>query len=165
VLSTDSQVATIMTRDVITVSPDTSVTDVARLMTDHDISGIPVVENGYLVGLVTEVDVVSREIDVDPPAYGTFLDAVFRFPWDRSDEELRRVLASTAGDLMTRDVRTIRAEEPIRDAANMMFKQSVNPLPVVDSDGRVIGIVSRSDIVRLVADAADIAEGSAEGRD
>ena len=164
-MNTDSSVSTIMSRDVVTVAPETSVTEVARLMVEHDVSGIPVVDDGLLVGLVTEVDVVSREIDVDPPVYGTFLDAIFRFPWDRSDEELRRVLASTAGQLMTRDVETIAPDAPIRDAANMMFKQELNPLPVVDEHGRLLGIISRSDIVRLVAEASEIAEGGAEPRD
>lgn len=164
-MNTDASVASIMSTDVVSVAPETSVTEVAQLMVDHDISGIPVVDDGILVGLVTEVDVVSREIDVDPPAYGTFLDAIFRFPWDRSDEELRRVLASTAGELMTRDVKTISPDAPIRDAANMMFKQELNPLPVVDEDGRLLGIISRSDIVRLVAELSEIAEGGAEPRD
>lgn len=164
-MNTDSAVETLMTTDVVTVGPDTSVAEVARLMVAHNVSGIPVVEDGVPVGLVTEVDVVSREIDVDPPAFGTFLDAIFRLPWDRSDEELRRVLASTAGELMSRDVKTIAPEEPIRDAANMMFKQEVNPLPVVDSDGRLLGIVSRSDIVRLVAEASALADGSADIRE
>lgn len=164
-MNTDASVASIMSTDVVSVAPETSVTEVAQLMVDHDISGIPVVDDGILVGLVTEVDVVSREIDVDPPAYGTFLDAIFRFPWDRSDEELRRVLASTAGELMTRDVKTISPDAPIRDAANMMFKQELNPLPVVDEDGRLLGIISRSDIVRMIAMASEIAEEGVERRD
>ncbi|HCG31064.1 MAG TPA: IMP dehydrogenase [Chloroflexi bacterium] len=160
VMNTDARVATIMSTDVIAVTPETSVTELARLMVEHDVSGIPVVDDGILVGLVTEVDVVSREIDVDPPAFGTFLDAIFRLPWDKSDEELRRVLASTAGELMTRDVKTISPDAPIRDAANMMFKQELNPLPVVDDHGRLLGIISRSDIVRLVAEASEIADRS-----
>ncbi len=159
-MNTDARVATIMSTDVIAVTPETSVTELARLMVEHDVSGIPVVDDGILVGLVTEVDVVSREIDVDPPAFGTFLDAIFRLPWDKSDEELRRVLASTAGELMTRDVKTISPDAPIRDAANMMFKQELNPLPVVDDHGRLLGIISRSDIVRLVAEASEIADRS-----
>ena len=159
-MNTDARVATIMSTDVIAVTPETSVTELARLMVEHDVSGIPVVDDGILVGLVTEVDVFSRVIDVDPPAFGTFLDAIFRLPWDKSDEELRRVLASTAGELMTRDVKTISPDAPIRDAANMMFKQELNPLPVVDEHGRLLGIISRSDIVRLVAEASEIADRS-----
>lgn len=164
-MNTDSAVEQLMTTEVVTVEPGTSVSEVARLMVAHDISGIPVVEGGVLVGIVTEVDVVSREIDVDPPAYGTFLDAIFRLPWDRSDEELRRVLASTAGELMSRDLKTIAPDAPIRDAANLMFKQEVNPLPVVDVDGSLVGIVSRSDIVRLVAEAATRAEEGMDARE
>ena len=59
-MNTDSSVSTIMSRDVVTVAPETSVTEVARLMVEHDVSGIPVVDDGLLVGLVTEVDEVRE---------------------------------------------------------------------------------------------------------
>jgi CBS domain-containing protein len=144
-----------MSTDVVAVSTTTSVGDVARLMVQHGISGVPVVEGDVLVGIVTEMDVVSKEIDIDPPAYGTFLDAIFKFPWDESDEQLRRVLATTAGELMTRDVKTLHPEDPLREAADMMFKNEVNPVPVVDQRGRLVGIISRSDIVRVIAEASD----------
>jgi CBS domain-containing protein len=142
-----------MTSDVVTVSPTTSIVDAARLIVSHHLSGLPVIEASRLVGLLTETDVVSNEIEVDPPAYGTFLDAIFRLPWDRSDDELRRVLATTVGELMTREFETIGPDAPIHEAADLMFKQEANPVPVVDSTGQLVGIVSRFDIVRLVADA------------
>jgi CBS domain-containing protein len=149
----DSNVASIMTHDVVVVSTSTPIVEAARLMVEHHLSGLPVVDGDRLVGLLTESDVVSKEIEVDPPAYGTFLDAVFRLPWDRSDDELRRVLATTAGELMTTEFATLNPQAPIHEAADLMFKQDANPVPVVDGAGRLVGIVSRYDVVRLIADA------------
>lgn len=151
-MATETSVTSIMTTRVISVSRDTPVSEVARLMCDHAITGIPVVEDGEICGIVTEVDIVSREIDVDPPAYGTFLDAIIRLPWDRSDDEIRRVLATTAGELMSSPVKTVSVDASIQDVANLMFKRKVNPVPVVDHGGRMVGIVSRSDIVRLMVE-------------
>jgi CBS domain-containing protein len=145
-------VAVIMSTSVITVSPQTPVSEVARLLVEHGISGIPVVDGGSLVGIITEVDLVSRQIEIDPPAYGTFLDAIFRLPWDRTNDELRRVLARTAGELMSEPVVSLRNTASVQDAASLMFKQKVNPVPVVDERDRLVGIVSRSDIVRLMVE-------------
>ncbi len=153
-------VATIMTTDVLTVTSSMPVSEVARIMVDEGVSGLPVVDSGKLVGIITELDVVSKEIDVDPPAYGTFLDAIFRLPWDRSDEEVRRVVALTAGELMSSPVVTIPAHASIHEAADLMFKQRVSPIPVVNDSGEMIGIISRTDIIRLIAQAGDAADAS-----
>lgn len=151
-MAADVPVMNIMTRDVIFVQPTTTVTEVARLMVEHAVSGIPVIADGRVVGIVTERDIVAQEIEVDAPAYGTFLDAVFKLPWDKSDEELRHVLATTAGELMTNDVVTIAPSATVRDAASLMYKRKVNPLPVVDERGMLVGIVSQSDIIQLLTE-------------
>lgn len=151
-MAADVAVANVMTRDVITVQPTTTVTQVSRLMVEHAISGIPVVDDGRLVGIVTERDIVAQEMEVDAPAYGTFLDAVFKLPWDKSDEELRHVLATTAAELMAEEVVTIAPSATVRDAAGLMYKRRVNPLPVVDGQGRLVGIISQSDIVKLLTE-------------
>jgi CBS domain-containing protein len=152
----DSSITSVMTTQPIVTRPDASIAEVARVMADSNVSALPVVENGFLVGIITETDLVSQEIEVDVPAYGTFLDAIFRLPWDDSKDELRRVLAANVGALMTRDVQTLPLEATVQDAASAMFKHKVNVLPIVDDDGRVLGVVSRSDIVRLIADAGGV---------
>lgn len=151
-MAADMSVASIMTADVVTVERSTEVTHVARLMVEHAISGIPVVEGGRVVGMVTELDIVAQEMEVDAPAYGTFLDAVFRFPWDKSEEELRHILATKASELMSTDVVTISPTATVREAASLMYKRRLNPIPVVDERGHLVGIVSRSDIVQLLTE-------------
>jgi CBS domain-containing protein len=149
----DSSIQAVMTREPVVVAPNASIAEVARLMIDRNVSGLPVVDGGFLVGIITETDLVSQEIEVELRNYGTFLDAIFRLPWDDSRDELRRVLATTAAELMTTDVVTLPLDATVQDAASVMFKRKVNLLPVVDDDGHVVGVVSRSNIVRLIADA------------
>ena len=151
----DSLVSLIMSPDVITVTPDTQVTTAARLMVTHGISSLPVVDDGELVGMITETDVISREIELDAPAYGTFLDAVFRWPWDHTDDEVRRITAITVGQLMTHPVYSLTTAATVRDAATLLFERKITSAPVVDGNGVMIGIVSQADILQLVANAAE----------
>ncbi|HEX5163988.1 MAG TPA: CBS domain-containing protein [Thermomicrobiales bacterium] len=151
-MAAEVPVANIMTTSVVSVSRTTEVTEVARLMVEHAVSGLPVVEGDRVVGIVTERDLIAQEIEFDPPAYGTFLDAIFRLPWDKSDEELRRILATRAEQLMSEEVITVQPTATVRDAASLMYKRRVNPLPVVDEQGRMVGIISRSDIVQLLTE-------------
>ena len=151
-MAAELAVASLMTSDVVSVNRATPVADVARLMVEHAISGIPVVESGRVVGIVTERDIVAQEMEFDAPAYGTFLDAVFKFPWDKSEDELRHILATTAGELMSSEVVTVSPTTTVREASGLMYKRRLNPLPVVDDHGKLVGIISRSDIIRLLTE-------------
>jgi CBS domain-containing protein len=152
-------VADIMSKDVLVVAPTSGVTDAARLMVEHAVSGLPVVDHGQLVGIVTETDIISWQIEVDPPVFGTFLDAIFRLPWDQSEEELRRVLATTVAGLMTEEVVTISPNATVNELASLMYKRKVNPVPVVDAHGSLVGIASRTDIIRLLLRSEDTPAG------
>ena len=150
----EQPVAQIMTPDVYAVRESVTIPAVARTMCDHDISGLPVVDaDDKLVGIITEMDIVSHEIQVDTPTYVPFLDAIFRMPGDTSEDDFRRVLATTAGDLMTTPVFSVTVDATVREVATLMFERKVNPVPVLDRQNRVVGIVSRSDVVRLIAEA------------
>jgi len=159
-MSRDPVVADIMTTDVVTIPRVASVSAAAQLMVERGLTGLPVIEDGRLVGIVTEADIISGQMEVDPPAYGTFLDAIFRLPWDHSDEELRRVLATTVEDLMTEEVVTIDPQASIAELASLIFKRRVNPIPVVDSDGAIVGIVSRADVLQLYVRGNAAASGT-----
>lgn len=156
----EQPVTQVMTHDVFAVREDVTIPTVARTMCDRDISGLPVIDaDGMLVGIITEMDIVSHEIQVDTPTYVPFLDAIFRMPGDTSEDDIRRVLATTAADLMTTPVYSVTVDATVRDVATLMFERRVNPVPVLDHQNRVVGIVSRSDIVRLIAEAeASLAE-------
>jgi CBS domain-containing protein len=124
----------VMTRDVISVPPNTLLKEVARLLTEHGISGVPVEEHGKVVGVVSEADIVSKERGR-------------RKWWLRRNSRLH---ARTAGDAMTSPAITIQGRRSISSAAALMSDHDVNRLPVVD-DRALVGIVTRADLVRAFA--------------
>lgn len=159
----DVPVTEIMRENVVVTAPDESLQRAAQLLADQEISGLPVVEDGELIGIITESDIISQEITVDPPAYFSFLDAIIQIPGDDYEDELRRVLAINVRDLMTSPVYSVTEHATVRDVATLMYERHIAPVPVVSESGAVIGIVSRSDIVRLIArfdeEQANVDEG------
>jgi CBS domain-containing protein len=156
------RVTDIMTAQIATVEPGTPIAEVARLMASADISGVPVIDpaSGELVGLITELEMIERQARFDMPTYTRVLDATFVIAERDSEEKLARILATTAGELMEQTVYSIREDASIEEVATLMFERKVNPVPVISLDGQVIGIVSRSDIVRLMAvDFTDPSDG------
>jgi len=141
-----------MTRDVVMVHRDATVPEMARLMGTHHISGLPVVDDqGVLIGIVTELDMMLRNANLHVPRYLRVLDVLIPLENPREfDEEIRRALGTTAADLMTPDVKTVESSTDLADLATLMVDKRVNPVPVVDG-GRMVGIVSRSDFVNLMA--------------
>src|SRR5688500_18105031 len=96
----DPTVADIMRGDVPVVALSDPVATVARVLADSGLPGVPVVEDGEIVGIVTESDLVARQADVEAPTVVPFLDAIFVLDGGRDyDDELRHVMAVTAGDL------------------------------------------------------------------
>ena len=142
----------VMTKDVVIVTPDTEVDQIARLLVDNDISGVPVVDvAGRVVGMVTEGDLIVRNASLHLPHFWQFLDARFYLePPRHYEQELRRMLATVAREIMTEPVITVGPDEDVRAAATLMVEQKVNPIPVVEN-GQLVGVISRSDIVRLMA--------------
>jgi len=146
----DSRVRLIMTNDVVTVTPETSIDDVACLIWEHKIGSLPVVENGRVVGIVTDYDLITRETEYDSPVFFSFLEAYFRIPGTGNEEQLRRILATSARELMSSPAVTVGPDETVQDVATLMYDKRLNALPVVDEDGALVGIVTRADIVRLM---------------
>lgn len=143
----------LMTNQVVTVGPETAVNEIAQVLVEHNISGVPVVDAaGKVVGLVTEADLIVRDAVLDMPTYVAFLDTfVFLGGTREFDEELRRALGTHASEVMSAPVVTVAPETTATDLATLMVERKVNPVPVVDASGALIGIVSRSDLVRLMA--------------
>ena len=148
------KVRDIMTQDVLTVAAETSVNDVAKLLGQHDISGVPVVDDRrHVIGVITELDLIVRNTRLEMPHFIEVLDWG-RIPLERPGhlrERLKHILGTEARDVMTEKVTTIGPDASIEDLAELMVKQRVNPVPVVDEQGRLIGIVSRADLVDMMA--------------
>lgn len=139
------RVRDVMTRRVICAAPDMSLREVAQLLSDHGISGVPVVDGeGRCLGVVSEADILVKQVGKHHRRR-TAVEWIFGDLHD--PDEVRRRAATTAGEAMSEPPVTIGADRPIRDAAAIMVDGEVNRLPVVD-EGRLVGIVTRADLVR-----------------
>jgi CBS domain-containing protein len=155
-------VTEIMRQNVPAAAPADSIATVARLLADNALPGVPVIDGDTLVGIVTESDLVFREADVSVPTVVPVLDAMLVADAGTPfEEDLRRVLALTAGELMTSPVYTIRRTATLNQVATLMVEHRVNPVPVVDESNTLVGIVSRADLVRVIARL----EGASTGED
>jgi CBS domain-containing protein len=151
-------VADVMTANPLTARVDTPLSDVIKTLAERRISGLPVVDaEGKLVGIISEGDLMWRESGVTPPPYIMLLDSVIYLQNPaRYDRDLHKALGETVGDVMThRHLVTILPERPLREAAHLMSEHDVHRLPVVDQTQRVIGILTRGDIVRSMAAAVE----------
>ena len=133
----------VMTSDVVSVSSATSLRDVARMLADQDISGLPVVDDGQLVGVVSEADILVKEME-HKERRGGVIGWILEpdVGWKENKLEAR-----TAGDAMSAPVITVRATDAVAKAATIMVENGINRLPVVDQDGALVGIVARADLV------------------
>ena len=148
----DISVKQIMRTDTPTLDSNDSVAKVARMLVEHRVAGLPVVKDDTLIGIVTEADVVSREADVDFPTPVPILGAIFMADAGADfDDEIRRVLALTAGDLMSAPVISVRDTATLTQVATVMTEHRFYAIPVVNPEGKLSGLVTRTDIVRVIA--------------
>ncbi|MFN8534584.1 MAG: CBS domain-containing protein [Dehalococcoidia bacterium] len=142
-----------MERDVLTARPDTAVSELARQMYESRRTSVPVIdESSRVLGVVTMTDLVVRNAHLHFPRYIKLLDSVIYLESTREyDEELRKVLASTAGELMSAPAMTVEVGSDAADAATTLFKEKITALPVVDPEGRLLGLISQFEFVKLIA--------------
>ncbi|WP_445637240.1 CBS domain-containing protein [Nostoc sp. DSM 114161] len=150
-------VADVMSRDPIVVQAQTPLKEAIQILAERHISGLPVVdEGGKLVGIISETDLMWQETGVTPPAYIMFLDSVIYLKNPATYErDLHKALGQTVGEVMSTNPITISPEKTLKEAATLMHDRSVHRLPVLDSTGQVIGILTRGDIIRAMAASQD----------
>jgi CBS domain-containing protein len=146
-------VADIMTREPIVVTSETSLDEAIQVMAERRFSGLPVVDAaGKLMGIISQGDLMWRESGVTPPPYIMVLDSVIYLENPaKYQRDLHKALGQTVGEVMTKNPQTIRPEKSLREAAELMHEKGVHRLPVIDSGGKPIGILTRGDIVRAMA--------------
>jgi CBS domain-containing protein len=141
----------IMTRDVIVVSPDATIEALGRLFIDKQISGAPVVDSsGKLFGVVTENDLISKNSRLHIPTVLRLFDAFIPLGSGKLEMEMRKMTASTVGEVCVKKVVTIGEETPIDEIATIMNEKKIHLLPVV-KDGRVVGVIGKKDLIRGIA--------------
>jgi CBS domain-containing protein len=137
-------VSDLMKYDVNTVAPETTLADAARIMVSQHVSGLPVVEDGKLVGMVTEGDLLRRaEIGTDSKKQNWF--RAFFLPSSLADEYVH-THGRFVRDVMTESVMTVFPDTSLAEVANIMCKQRVKRLPVLEN-GKLIGIIARADLL------------------
>lgn len=145
------KVKDVMSTKLITVTPQTPVKEIAELMLKHKIGGVPVVEGDRLVGIIAEEDLIMKNVKLHFPTYIQLLDAVIYLEsLKKYEEELRKAVGATAGDVMTRDPVTISPEATLEEAATLMVERGISRLPVVEND-KLVGIITKRDILRSIS--------------
>jgi len=141
----------IMTPDPLTVEAGMAVTDAARLMVDRGVGALPVVRGDKLVGLVTEGDLIVKDIKLEYPTYVHLLDGFIMYPpsTTKFEHELKKAVAGTVGDVMTADPLTVQATASVEDVATLLVDRDVSRLPVLDG-AELVGIVTKSDVLRAM---------------
>jgi CBS domain-containing protein len=137
------RVKDVMTTAVLTVRPDTTLKDAAALIAEHGISGVPVLDLGQVVGVLSEGDILFKEMG--RTARRPFVDRLLSLP---PSEREAKFAAATVGEAMTSPALTTGPRRPLAEVAATMIERGVKRLPVVDDAGNLVGIVTRADLVR-----------------
>jgi len=141
----------IMTAEVLTVTCETTVAELAGLLMDNKIGGAPVVdESGGLLGVVTESDLIDQKKNVHIPTVVTILDSVIYLENpDKMEKEIKKMAGATVGDIYSKDIVTVEKTTSIDEIATIMSEQGVHTLPVVQ-DGKLIGVIGKQDIIKTL---------------
>ncbi len=139
----------IMEQNVITVTEETTIEEVARILIDHGISGVPVVDGeNRLKGIISDGDLIYKDKKIHIPAAIQILDSIiFVESLKKFQEELRKITAYKVKDMMTREVISVEVDTPIEEIATLMIEKRINRVPVLE-DGKLVGIITRQNILK-----------------
>ncbi|MBU0665306.1 MAG: CBS domain-containing protein [Proteobacteria bacterium] len=143
----------IMTRDIITVTEESTIKELARILTSNQISGVPVInDSGKLVGVVTESDLIFQTKKVHIPTVITILDSVFYLENpDKMGDEMKKMAGTKVKDILTSSPITVTEETPLDEIATIMSEKSLHTLPVVNKE-TLVGVIGKKDIIRTLID-------------
>ena len=141
----------IMTDRVITVTPETRVSELARILATENIGGAPVVDSeGRLLGVVTESDLIDQTKKVHIPTVVAILDSlIFLERPDRMEKDIRKIAGTVVGDIYTPNPVTVSEETPLDEIATIMAKKHVHTLPVMRG-GELVGVIGKGDIIKTL---------------
>jgi CBS domain-containing protein len=139
----------IMTRDVITVTPEEKVETVARILVENKISGVPVVDDNYhVVGIVTEKDLLVKAGELKVPFYLTLFDSIIYLENPaKFNERLKKYTAVKVKEIMTERVVVVDEDTEINEIIDLINKKNINRVPIVRHH-KLVGIITRNDILK-----------------
>jgi CBS domain-containing protein len=152
----------IMTREVITVSPDTGIVEVARILLEKRVNGLPVVdEEGRLVGIICQSDLIAQQKKAPLPSFFNLLDSFILLTPNKVEKEVQKISAIKVRDAMTKNPVSVSPEAGVEEVATLMLNKNVHTIPVVEQ-GKLVGVLGKEDILRtLIPDKAKQAPESA----
>jgi CBS domain-containing protein len=141
----------IMTTEVITVKRDTSLKELAKMLYENHINGVPVVDDdGSLIGIICESDLIRKDRKLHIPTVITIFDAVLYLENPKKmEKEIQRINATTVEDLYTKEVVTVDEKTPIDEIATLMTHKKIYTIPVMDGD-QLVGIIGKADLIRTL---------------
>jgi CBS-domain-containing membrane protein len=139
----------IMTKDVVTVTKETTIRELAELFTKRRISSAPVVDDsGCLIGIVTETDLVEQDKNLHIPTVISIFDwVIYLESGKKFEQELKKMTGQTVGDIYSRELETVAPSTPVSEVADLMSSKKIHALPVVENK-KVVGIIARIDMIR-----------------
>ena len=141
----------IMSREIVTVYPDTEVVQAAKLMLDKHISGLPVVDKeGHVKGIICQSDLMAQQRKIPLPSFFILLDGAISLTSPQQIEnEIRKMSAVKVSEAMTPDPITVDTETGLEDIATLMVKHNIHTLPVLDQ-GWLVGVIGKEDVLRTL---------------
>jgi CBS domain-containing protein len=150
------KVKDIMTKELITVSPDTEIVRATKLLLENRINGIPVTdETGKLVGILCQSDLIAQQKKLPIPSFFTFLDGLITLSsMKQIEKQVQKIAAITVAQAMTPNPVTVQPETDIEKVAALMVDKNFHTIPVVD-EGELVGIVGKEDILKTLIPGSD----------
>jgi len=150
-MPSDSPITEVMTTGVVTLRPEQTIEEAVATLAERQISGAPVVDgDGRVIGLLDDTDLILSEARLHAPTTIEILGAYFPLPGEkhRFEQELRHALGQIVGDVMDTEPTVVTQDATIEDVATVILDREVSRVPVVDAERRVVGIVTRGDLVK-----------------
>lgn len=142
----------LMTTNVVSVNPDTSVNEVADILHQRHFTGVPVVDSqNILLGVIMERDFITSDSKLYLPTYIKLLQDVDFNHGDKKfvSDEANEIINAKAKDIMNTQLVTARPETNLQELAELFATKRVNPIPVIDNAHKLVGVISRSDLIKL----------------
>ena len=150
------KVKDIMTKELITVSPDTEIVQATKLLLENRINGIPVTdETGKLVGILCQSDLIAQQKKLPIPSFFTFLDGLITLSsMKQLEKQVQKISAITVAQAMTPNPVTVQPETDIETVAALMVDKNFHTIPVVDKE-KLVGIVGKEDVLKTLIPVSD----------
>jgi len=145
------KVRDIMTRELITVSPETEIIHATKLLLENRINGVPVTDKtGKLVGILCQSDLIAQQKKLPTPSFFTFLDGLIPITsMKQFERQVQKIAATIVAQAMTPNPVTVRPDTDIAEVAALMVDKNFHTIPVMD-EGKLVGIVGKEDILKTL---------------